>query len=46
MYFIFMDGEQVHCTKDQYQRDMFIAELKARIKLIEAGVRDGNRTLV
>lgn len=34
-YHIELDGEQVHFTKDEYQRDMFMAELKARIKLLE-----------
>lgn len=34
-YHITLDGEEVHIVKTEYERDMFIAELKARIKLIE-----------
>ena len=32
-YHIELNGEEVHYTKDAYQRDMFIAELKARINI-------------
>lgn len=34
-YHVTMEHEEVFSTPDPYQRDMFIAELKARIKLIE-----------
>lgn len=32
-YHINMDGEQIHFTKDVYERDMFISELKGRLKI-------------
>jgi hypothetical protein len=34
-YHILLDGEQVHFTDKEYERDMFIAELKAKIKIAE-----------
>lgn len=35
-YHIMLNGEQVHFTKDQYECDMFIAELK--IKILASGL--------
>lgn len=32
---IALDGEQVHFAKSIYERDMFIAELRARLKLLQ-----------
>jgi hypothetical protein len=34
-YHIYLNDEQVHFTKDTYERNMFIAELKAKLKLEE-----------
>ena len=36
-----LDGERVHFAKTDYERDMFIAELKARIKILRSGQEDG-----
>ena len=33
--FVTLDGEQVFFTKNPYERDMFIAELKARIAVLK-----------
>jgi hypothetical protein len=35
-YQIYMNDEQIHFAKTEYDRDMFIADLKARILLINA----------
>jgi hypothetical protein len=32
-YHVSMDGEQIFFTKDAYQRDMFIAELKGKLRI-------------
>jgi hypothetical protein len=34
-YHISLNGEQVHFAKDSYECDMFIAELKGRLKIAE-----------
>lgn len=34
-YFIYMNGDKVHCSKDEMDRDLFISTLKARIILGE-----------
>lgn len=34
-YFISLNGEQAHFAKTDYERDMFIAELKGRLKIAE-----------
>lgn len=36
-YFVTLDGEKVHYCKTTYERDMFIAELKARLKMTDSG---------
>jgi len=35
MYHVTLDCEEVHSCKTPYERDMFIAELKARLKFLE-----------
>ena len=37
MYTVLMDDEAVYHTKDRRDMDMFIAELKARIKIFGQG---------
>jgi hypothetical protein len=39
-YFISVDGERVHFTKDDRARDMFIAELTARIHMAGGRTKD------
>jgi hypothetical protein len=38
-WIITMDGDKVHFTRDEYQKDMFIAELKAKIKLMQEDIK-------
>lgn len=40
-YHIQLNGEQVFFTRDEYQKSMFIAELKAKIHAIESNIAKG-----
>lgn len=40
-YHIMLNGEQVFFTRDEYQKSMFIAELKAKIRVIESSPSKG-----
>jgi hypothetical protein len=35
VYLIYLDDEVVHAARTGYDRDMFVAELKARVKLLK-----------
>ena len=39
-YRIFLDGEEIHFTTSERERDMFIAELKGRLKFLKVEPKD------
>lgn len=40
-YFVTLDGEEVHRCETPYERDMFIAELKMRFRMLSCKPMEG-----